>query len=255
MRDRERGGDRPRRADRRDRGAARARHRHERPAGLGQRPPDHALPRAARHGRRDQARQARDRDHPARNRALLRRQGVPPRHPRPGPARREDPAQEDHGGDGAEAADAPPLRQGPGPRPPHDDRDLHDLRPPPRAPHRRHREALLGRARPRRHGALRGGPGDDARPRPRDLSLRHLVEPDRRLRDDRRGRGARRPRRGLGHRQGVRHQGRRGALPHRARRRDGRAASRARRRGRHHDGPARGAPAGSTRWLCATGCA
>ena len=53
-----------------------------------------------------EAGQARDRDHAARDRPLLRGQGGPPRDPRPGPARREDPAQEDHGRDGAEAADA-----------------------------------------------------------------------------------------------------------------------------------------------------
>ena len=73
-----------------------------------------------------------------------------------------------------------PVRQGPRARPAHDDRDLRHLRPPARAPHRRHREALLGRARPRADGALRGRPGDDARPRPRHLSLRHLVQPGRR---------------------------------------------------------------------------
>ena len=83
----------------------------ERPADLRQRPPDHALPRDAGHGRRGEARQARDRDHEARHRPLLRRQGRPPRDPGPGPAGREDPAQEDHGGAGAEAEDAAAVRQ------------------------------------------------------------------------------------------------------------------------------------------------
>ena len=73
---------------------------------LRQRPPDHALPRAARHGRRGQAGQALDRHHPARHRPLLRRQGAAARHPRPGPARREDPAHQDPGRAGAQAAGA-----------------------------------------------------------------------------------------------------------------------------------------------------
>ena len=83
------------------------RHRRQRPADLRQRARDHALPREARHGRRAEARQARDRHHPPRYRPLLRGQGRAARDPRPGPARREDPAQEDHGRDGAQAADAP----------------------------------------------------------------------------------------------------------------------------------------------------
>ena len=94
---------------------------------------------------------------------------------------------------------------------------------------------LLGRARQRRDGPLRGRPGDPARPRPRDLSLRHLLEPDRR-RGDRRGRGrADRHRRGLGSRQGLHDAGRSGALPDRARRRGRRAHARARPRVRDDD--------------------
>ena len=72
---------------------------------------------------------------------------------------------------------------GPAPRPAHDGRGTRQLRPPARAPHRRHREALLGRARRRQDGDLRGRPGDPARPRPRHLSLRHLLQPDRRRGD------------------------------------------------------------------------
>ena len=51
------------------------------------------------------------------------------------------------------------------------------LRPSAGAAHRRHRQALLGGARRRPHRALRGRPGHHARPRPRHLSLRHLLEP------------------------------------------------------------------------------
>ncbi len=149
--DRQRGRHRPEDHHRRDRGpeAPRASSRRQ-PADQRQRAPDHALPRAPRHGRRGAARQPQDRHHAARHRPLLRGQGLAPGDPGPGPARREDPAQEDHGRDGAEAADAAPARQGPGARPARDDRGVRHLRPPPRAPHRRHRPPLLGCAR-RRH--------------------------------------------------------------------------------------------------------
>ena len=72
----------------------------------------------------------------------------------------------------------------------------------------RARAALPGR---RRHGRLRGRPGDDARPRPRHLSVRDLVEPGRRRGVRRRGRRAARHRRHLGRRQGLRHARRRRA--------------------------------------------
>ena len=192
--------------------------------------------------------------------ALLRGQGAAARDPRPGPARREDPAQEDpeprwspssrrcasspcsgascgrrpareRGGADQSVADAPDPRL-----------DLHTmteeftaLRPPPRAPHRRHRAALLGRARQRPHGPLRGRPGDPARPRPRHLSLRHLLQPDRRRGLCRRRGGAGRHRRGLGGRQGLRDPGRRRPLPDRAGRRGRAPHARARPRVRDDD--------------------
>ena len=78
------------------------------------------------------------------------------------------------------AAEGDRRRARPPPRPAHDGRGTRQLRPPARAPHRRHRAALLGRARRRPDGDLRGRPGDPARPRPRHLSLRHLLQPDRR---------------------------------------------------------------------------
>ncbi len=56
------------------------------------------------HAGRGEARQAPDRHHAARHRPLLRGQGRAARHPHAGPARREDPAQEDLRGDGAQAA-------------------------------------------------------------------------------------------------------------------------------------------------------
>ena len=95
LRDRQRRRYRSARSDRRARRSAPPGHPRRRPQDLGQRPPDHALPRAARHGGRGAARQPRNRHDPARNRPLLRRQGLAPGDPGPGPARREDPAQED----------------------------------------------------------------------------------------------------------------------------------------------------------------
>ena len=80
----------------------------------------------------------------------------------------------------------------------------------------RHRQARVGPARRRPDGDLRGRPGRDARHRPRHLSLRHLLEPDRRRGlPRRRGRPARH-RRGLGHHQGLRDARRRRAVPDRA---------------------------------------
>ena len=143
-------------------------------------------------------------------------------------------------------------RAGSPPRPAHDDRGTRQLRPPARAPHRRHREALLGRARQRQDGDLRGRPGDPARPRPRHLSLRHLLQPDRRRRLRRRRGRPDRHRRGLGHRQGLRDPGRRRALPDRAGRRGRRAHGRARPRVRHHHRAAGAAAAGWTWSRCAT---
>ena len=67
-------------------------------------------------------------------------------HPRAGPARRQDPQEEDRRGDGAQAPLAAPLRQVPGARPAVDDRGLPHLRPPHRAVHRRHGAAHVGRA-------------------------------------------------------------------------------------------------------------
>ena len=93
---------------------------------------------------------AADRHHAARHRPVLRRQGRAPGHPRPGPARREDPQEEDRRRDGAQAALAAPVREGAGARPAVDDRGLPHLRPPDRAVRRRHGEAHVGRARRRR---------------------------------------------------------------------------------------------------------
>ena len=187
-----------------------------------------------------------DRDDEARHRPLLRRQGGAPGHPRAGHARREDPQEEDRRRAGAQAAEPAPLRARPAPGPADDDRGVPDLRPPPRAVHRRHGDARPPGARRRPPRRVRGRPGDDARHRPRHVSLRHLVQPGggRRVRRRRR-RPARHPG-DLGRRQGL-HDARRRRARSRpscttrpARRSAGAAASSARRPG------ARGARAGWT---------
>ena len=85
--------------------------------------------------------------------------------------------------------------------------------------------------------AVRGRAGDAARSRPRDVSVRHLVEPDRV------GRGDRHRHRADAHRprarrlEGVRDARRRGAVPVGDRRAGSGPAARARRRVRHGDRP------------------
>ena len=172
------------------------------------------------------------------HRPLLRRQGRAARDPRPGPARREDPEEEDRRRDGAQAAVPASLREGPRARPAHDDRGVPHLRPPPRAAHRRHLQADVADARRRADGDPRGRPGGDARHRPRHLSVRHLLQPavGGRLRGQRH-----RPegdRGGVGRDQGVHHPRRRRPLPERAPRRHRRDAAQPRRRVRHHHRPA-----------------
>ena len=147
VRDRQRRRDRPEGADRRAGRAARQGRRPLRPADQRQRAPDHAVPHAPRPRGRGEARQAADRHHAARHRPLLRRQGRAPGHPRAGPARREDPQEEDRRRDGAQAPLAAPVREVARARPAVDDRGLPDLRAPDRAVRRRHRAAHLGRAR------------------------------------------------------------------------------------------------------------
>ena len=129
-----------------------------------------------------------------------------------------------------------PFARDPEARPAHDDRGVPALRPPPRAPHRRHLATVLGGDRLRPDRDLRGRTGDDARPRPRHVSVRHLVEPDRRRGVRRRRRRADRHRRGLGRLQGVHDPGRRGPVSDRARGRDGHVPARSRPRVRHHHG-------------------
>ncbi len=135
---------------------------------------------------------------------------------------------------GAQAAEPARVRQGPPPRPAHDDRGLPRARPPARALHRRHPADRLEGPGRRPAGGLRGRAGHAAGHRPRHLSVRHLLEP-------RRGLGLRRrrgrpegDRRRVGHLEGLLHPRRRRALPHRAARRDRRPDTGGGPRVRHH---------------------
>ncbi len=110
LRHRQRRGHRPAHPLRRDRGSAQPRRARRQPAHLGQRPPDHAVPPAAGRRRRAAARQVQDRHHRPRHRPVLHRQVHPHRHPRAGPAGREDPAPQDPHGAGREELAAAALR-------------------------------------------------------------------------------------------------------------------------------------------------
>ena len=252
VRDRQRLRDRPRGADG---GAGRpgaARHRPGRLPHLRKRAPDHALAPHHRRRLRADAGPAADRHHPPRHRPRLRRQGLAGRHPRAGPARREDPAPEDPdravGQERAAAQDLPPApdRQG------RDDRGHAALRGADPAVHRRHvadREPCAGRGQ---GGAVRGSAGDPARPRPRHLPVRDQLQPDRRRRLRRARLRADPHRRRAGCGQGVRDAGGRGRVPQRGRPGAGRADPRRRAPSTAPSPAASAAAAGSTWWRCAT---
>ncbi len=147
---------------------------------LRQRAPDHAVARHARRRARAAARQPRDRHHAARDRPGVCRQGDPDRDPRAGPARPEDPAPEDRDRARREERLAREgLRDRAG-RARDRRRALRGVRATAPPIRRRHVAARRPRAARRQAGPVRGRAGDAARPRPRHLSVRHLVEHDRR---------------------------------------------------------------------------
>ena len=128
--------------------------------------------------------------HQARHRPRVRRQGAARRPAGPGPARPEDlprearpraPREERRARQGLQPAAARRRR----------DRDAVPRDgAAPRADDRRHRPPRPRGARRRPAGAVRGRAGHVPRPRPRHVSVRHVVEPDRRRRVHRRGRRA-----------------------------------------------------------------
>ena len=101
----------------------------------------------------------------------------------------------------------------------------------------------LGRRRP---PAARGRPGDVPRPRPRHLSVRHVVEPDGRRRVRRHRARAARHRPHRRHHQGVHHPRRRRAVPDRAPRRRSATRSSTSAASSARSPAGGGAPAGST---------
>ena len=103
--------------------------------------------------------------------------------------------------------------------------------------HRRHVAARRSRAPQRRQRPVRGCAGNAARPRPRHLPVRHLVEPDRRRRGSQLRDRAEPDRRDPRRLEGVRDPRRRGPVPVGDRGRGAGARARARRRVRHRDGP------------------
>ena len=185
----------------------------------------------------------------------LRGQGDADRDPRPGPARSEDPAPEARARRSREERLAParlrarPVRRRGGRL------DAARLRGAARAVRRRHVAprrpgAPGGRARP-----LRGRAGDAARPRPRDVPVRHVVEPDRRGRGRELRDRAESDRRGARRREGVRHPCRRGPVPERDRRARPRARAVARATSSALSRAASGGAAGSISSRCGSPCA
>ena len=152
---------------------------------LRQRAPDHAVAHRDRQRERAAARQARDRHDAPRHRAVLRRQGGAARDPRAGHARPEDPAPEDRG----RARREEPLARA-------RLRDEAVRARGGRGAATRSTRSGCGRTSPTRRCSstarsrtastvlLRGRAGDAARPRPRHVSVRHVVEPGRGERRD-----------------------------------------------------------------------
>ena len=107
-----------------------------------------------------------------------------------------------------------------------------------RGPPRRHDLARAVRAGARRARPARGRAGHAARPRPRLVPVRDLLQRGRGRRDDRRRHRAAPGRRGHGRDEGVRHARRLRAVSDRADRRGRRGDPRTRARGGDHHGPA-----------------
>ena len=182
---------------------------------LGQRAPDHAVAHRHRRREREAARQAPDRDDAAWDRARVRRQGGAARDSRPGPARPEDPAPEDRDGTRREERLARARLRARAVRARGRRLALRGLRAAAAAVRRRHVAARRRRDPRRPERPARGRAGDAARPRPRHVSVRHVVEPDRRRGRDRDRDRADADRPGDRRLEGVRHAGRRRAVPER----------------------------------------
>ena len=164
------------------------------------------------------ARAAADRDDPARHRPRVRRQGGAHRHPRAGHPRPEDPAPEVRDGArreerAARAASTASSRSRSRSSPSGWRSYAVRLR-----PYVADTSLLVDRALRRRQARpARGRAGDAARPRPRHVSVRHLVQPARRRRRDGHRDRADPHRPGARRGQGLRDARGRGAVPDRDR--------------------------------------
>ena len=182
VRDRRRRGRGPAPPDQGDERAPRAGRRRLAPGRVRQRPPDHAVPPGAREGDRAVPGEERAGHDEARHRTRVRRQGRADRAARPGPVRREDLPREARRGPSREEPDPHEDLQPAAARRRPDRRGVHGPGVAARAARRGYRRAAVSRAAGRQARHARGRAGNAARPRPRDVSVRHVVEPGRRVR-------------------------------------------------------------------------
>ena len=181
--------------------------------------------------------QAPDRHDPPRDRADVRRQGVPARDPAAGPLRPEDPPPEDRGRARREERLARARLRRRADRARGARGAVRGLRAAAAPVPRRHVAARRPRAPRRQARAARGRARDAARHRPRHVPVRHLVADARRRRVHRDRDRADADRRGDRRREGVRDARRRRAVPDRDRGARPGARARARRRVRHGHRP------------------
>ena len=146
---------------------------------LGKRPPDHAVSPQARRGDGALPRPAADRHHQARHRPRLHGQVLPTRHPGSGPVRPEDLPPEARGGAQGQEQDPHQGVQLAADGRRADRRGVPGIRRESRRLCDRHLTAAVAGTAGRQEHHLRGCPGHPARHRPRHVSVRHLVEPDR----------------------------------------------------------------------------
>ena len=138
---------------------------------------------AHRPGERAPARQAPDRDDAPRHRPGVRGQGRAARHPRAGPARPEDPARRRSRSRSPRRTSGSSASTGPSRSSSRRSRERYEGYAQRLRPYVADTSLLVDRALRRRAvRALRGRAGDAARPRPRHVSVRDLVEPGRGVR-------------------------------------------------------------------------
>ena len=220
--------------------------------GQPQRARDHAVPRRARRRQRGAPGRRQGRHDGSWHRPDLRRPGVAARPADGGPPRPGRPARADRA---RAARQEPPARRDGRPDASRSTPLVDEAARLGRAaarPPRRHDLARPGGARARRARPARGRPGHAARPRPRELPVRDLVEPGRRRRVHRWRDRAAPGRRGHRRDEGLLDARRLGAVPDRAARRDRRRDRRSAATSSGRSPGVRGGSAGSTPSRCAT---